>query len=196
VALIKTMINIFQIPPKWDFQILEIINNFHRPFLDTILVFISNIGEYAIIWLIIGLFLLFFDKKNGKIIFVTLAIALIIEVIINDGILKTIFYRERPYVLFTDLHHLGPNTANSSFVSGHTASSIAAFLVLIKSSKKIFYLLLPIVLLMIWTRFYLGMHYPSDVISGIIVGYICATLAFLIGKKVLKFKYDHYHQNK
>lgn len=194
VALI-IMINIFQTPISLDFRILEVINSFHNSFFDTVIVFASNIGEYAIIWLIIGLYFLLFDKKHGKLMFFTLAIALIIEVTINDGFLKNFFYRERPYLLFQNLHHLGPDTTNSSFVSGHTASSVAAFLVFIKFYKKMIWPLLALVLLMIWTRFYLGMHYPSDIIGGVIVGCVSAWLAFLIGKKVLKYRYDTNHKN-
>jgi undecaprenyl-diphosphatase len=182
------MIHIWETPNLIDSNIVKTLNSFHNSFLDIVMVFISNIGEYAIIWLIIGLFLLMLDKKNGKFMFSTLIIALIIEVAINDGILKNIFYRERPYLLFSELHHLGPDTMNSSFVSGHTASSIAIFLVLIKFYKKMFYPFAFLVLLMIWTRFYLGMHYPSDILGGVAVGTLSAWLAFSISKKFAKIK--------
>ncbi len=184
------MIKIFQTPTALDFRILEAINGFHNPFFDQIMVFASNIGEYAIIWLVIGLCFSIFDKKHGRHMFAILIMALIIEVIINDGLLKNIFYRERPFLLFPALHHLGPDAINSAFVSGHTASSTAIFLVLIKFYKKATSPLLALVILMIWTRFYLGMHYPSDIIGGIATGIVSSWLAFLIGKKVLRYNHN------
>jgi undecaprenyl-diphosphatase len=173
-------------PFIFDERLLIIINNLHSPILDKIMVFIATISEYAGIWILFGLLCFFIDRKNGKKVIVTLFIALAIEVIINNIILRQFVFRERPYLALDHIHHLGLNWKNSSFVSGHTASSIAAYLVFLKFYKKALIPFGILTLLIIWTRFYLGMHYPSDVIGGIVAGIICAYSAFLIQKRIVK----------
>lgn len=173
-------------PTNIDITIITWINQFHYPFLDRLMVFVANIGEYAIIWLAIGLFILLTNKKKGKKIFTLLVLALIIEVIINDGIIKQLFFRERPYIFLSNIYHLGPDWTNGSFISGHTASTVAAIAVTGCFYHKWLFWLIPFGLLMIYTRLYLGMHYPTDIIGAVIIGLISTSLSFKIIKKVLR----------
>lgn len=171
---------------EFDKSILIFINQFHSPTLDKIIVAISNIGEYAFIWIVIALLLALTNKKVGKEFLIVLAAALILEVIFNDGIIKHLFFRERPYLSLSGIHHMGPNWINSSFVSGHTASSIVSTIIISKYFKAMIAPCIAIILLMIYSRFYLGMHYPTDIIGGILLGAISAIISLKFTKKRLK----------
>jgi undecaprenyl-diphosphatase len=175
-------------PTNIDLKMITWINQFHSPFFDKIMVLIANIGEYAIIWFVIGIIIFLTNKRQGKKIFLVLIFSLIIEVIINDGFLKQYFFRERPYLLLPNIHQAGPNWINSSFVSGHTASTIAAITVIGYFYRRWLTWLIPLGLIMVYTRLYLGMHYPTDILGGIVVGLLSGVIALQIGKKILKLK--------
>jgi len=171
---------------EFDKSLLIFINQFHNPILDKIVVSISNIGEYAIVWVIIALLLALTNKKNAKKFLLIFAVALVIEVIFNDGIIKNTFFRERPYLALNNIYHVGLNWTNSSFVSGHTASSVVASIVISLYFRKMILPCTIITLIMIYTRFYLGMHYPSDIIGGIIIGAAATLIAFRLTRNSIK----------
>jgi undecaprenyl-diphosphatase len=178
------MINLPPFP--FDKQLLLYLNQFHWPHLDQFMVFLSNSGELALLWLVIALIFWFFDRKNGKKVLILLMLGLILEVLFNDGVLKHLFFRERPYLALANVFHLGPDWQNSSFVSGHTASSVLALIIFWRYYSTFRFPLLALCLLMIWTRIYLGMHYPSDIFGGIILGVFIAIILFKFQPKVLK----------
>jgi len=170
-------------PFPGDIALFQVLNNFHSTIFDRIMLFTSTIGEWAIIWALIAFIIFLCDKKRGRgILFMTI-LAIIISSILNDAILKTIFFRERPYLLIENVHQLGIRWINSSFVSGHTASSFAAAFVLIAYYKKFWYFFIFLAVLIAYSRIYLGMHYPSDIIGGIIIGALSAFIVFKISKK-------------
>jgi undecaprenyl-diphosphatase len=170
-------------PLNLDQNIVAAINGQHFFLLDYLFLAISYLGEYGIIWIILAAIVFYFDKKNGRRNALLILLAVIIEVAVNDGIIKHIFYRPRPYLLMENIHQLGPMWKSSSFVSGHTASSIAAGLILIWKYKKWLWPIIIFTLLMAYSRLYLGMHYPTDILGGIIVGSLSATAAVAILRK-------------
>ena len=170
----------------FDKSLLLFVNQFHSNILDKTVEIISNIGEYAIIWIIIAITLAILDKKNAKRFLLTLAIALIAELLLNDGIIKHLFFRERPYLALINIYHVGLNWSNSSFVSGHTASSVASLIVIGSYYKKMIAPCAIITLIMIYTRFYLGMHYPTDILGGIVVGALAGYSAVSLIKRAKK----------
>jgi len=147
------------------------------------MLFLTNSGEWAVVWVFIACILFLLNRKRGhEIVFNTL-LAVIFSSFLNDLLLKTVFYRERPYLALQDVHHLGTSWHNSSFVSGHTASSFAAALVLSSFFPKFSALFIALALGIAYSRIYVGMHYPSDIIGGVIIGIISAYLVYKLRKK-------------
>ncbi len=166
---------------NFELAFLELIqNNFHNPILNDIFLFISKSGNLGLIWIVIIL-ALFLSKENKK-TGILVVLALLIAVILGEGLLKNLFQRPRPFVEFSHLKSLLPNYSGYSFPSGHTASSFAAAFVLMNAFKKYKYVFLSIALIMGFSRVFLLVHYPSDILGGLLLGLFSAFLA----KKILE----------
>ena len=104
--------------------------------------------------------------------------ALLGSLLINNQLLKNLVQRPRPFVKFTDLKIIIPTPSEFSFPSGHTASSFAAAAVFYRHLPR--KLGLPAVILaglIGFSRLYVGVHYPTDVIAGAVMGIFLSYLA-------------------
>lgn len=159
-----------------------------NPMLDSLMKFITALGNGGMIW-IGATILLLIPKKTRKIGMMS-AVALLGSLIINNNIIKNIVQRPRPFVTFTDLQIIIPTPSEYSFPSGHTSSSFAAASVFYRHLPK--KLGLPSVILaglIGFSRLYVGVHYPTDVIAGVIMGILLSYLAeFLVNLLSNKLK--------
>ena len=121
------------------------------------------------------------------------AVALIGSLVINNHLIKNLVQRPRPFVTFTDLKIIIPTPSEFSFPSGHTASSFAAASVFYRHLPK--KLGIPSVILaglIGFSRLYVGVHYPTDVIAGVIMGILLSYMAeFLVGFFEKKLKKEN-----
>ena len=148
--------------------------------LNSIMIFITSLGDRGMIW-IAATILLLIPKKTRKVGIMS-AVALLGSLIINNNIVKNIVQRPRPFVTFTDLQIIIPTPSEFSFPSGHTSSSFAAAAVFFRYLPK--KLGIPSVILaglIGFSRLYVGVHYPTDVIAGAIMGILLSYMAeFLV----------------
>ena len=158
---------------RFDSSILLYIkDNMHGPIMDKVMVISTNIGDGGMIWLII-VALLMINKKYRKIGFMALA-ALILSTILGEGILKHVVRRIRPSADIPAVNLLIAKPLSYSFPSGHTASSFAVAGVLAKYFKDYALEFFSLASLIAFSRLYLYVHYPTDVLSGIVLGLICS----------------------
>ena len=160
-----------------------------NPILDNIMIFITSLGNGGMIWIAATIALLI-PKKTRKAGVVS-AVALLGSLIINNNIVKNIVQRPRPFVTFADLQIIIPTPSEFSFPSGHTSSSFAAAAVFYRHLPK--KLGIPSVILaglIGFSRLYVGVHYPTDVIAGVLMGillsYLAEYLVNLFAKKLKK----------
>lgn len=174
-----------------DGQILLFIqDSIRNPVLTPITVFITRLGDAGIVWIIITLFLLF-RRSTRKIGWMSAA-ALVIDLVICNLILKNQIARIRPYDVIDTLTPLVPKLSDYSFPSGHSAASFACAVVCFRNlPKKAGVPILILAVLISVSRLYVGVHYPTDVLGGIVIGIISAFLGEWVIRRIDRRKLHH-----
>lgn len=157
-----------------DIYILNWLQQFSNSFLDWFFPAFTRLSDYGEIWIIICLVFMM-KKKTRKAGFLGI-VALIIEAILVMIVLKPMFDRPRPYVTY-NVPILIPTPTGSSFPSGHAAASFAVAFVLYFNRVPYRKTIIALAALMAYSRLYLYVHYPSDVLFGI---YIALAIAILL----------------
>ena len=168
-----------------DTDALLYIQDFLRtPFLTPIMVFFSKLGNAGLIWIFTGLLLLI-SKRTRRGGF-DLLICLFAAYIVNDLVIKLLVARSRPYDIIEGLNILVSPLSSYSFPSGHTNISFASALAMtLAFGRKGALAYIPAVLIAV-SRCYVGVHYPSDVLAGIIVGTTVALAVYFLSQKYVK----------
>lgn len=165
-----------------DTLLIFIAKHLHSPFMDRLMVFFTSLGNSSLLWIALTLVLL--ATKKGRRWGILLTAALIAESLLCDNILKPLFARERPFTRLTGFRDLIKAPGSYSFPSGHTMSSFTAATILFcreKSSGIFFYV---IAALIGFSRIYLFVHYPSDVLGGILLGILLAQVIVRAANKI------------
>lgn len=167
-----------------EFKILDGIQSIRTPAADIIMSFITKLGSAGIVWILLTIILLFIPakRKSG----IILAVALCVDLILCNGILKNLFGRIRPCDVNTSIQLLVARPQDFSFPSGHTASCFAAVEALyLAGEKKMWKPALLLSILIAFSRLYLYVHYPTDILGGIIVGLAAGYIGYLFVERVL-----------
>ena len=168
---------------KFDFEILFFIKDHVRnSFLDVIVPFYTNLGDDGIIWIAVGLIMLI-PKKTRKCGIMVLA-ALLVMLVVNNIILKNLIARPRPCATYPELVELVHIPTSYSFPSGHTVSATAVAFTILTQHKKLGIVAVIMAFLMGLSRLYVGVHFPTDVYGGIIVGAAIAFAVYYAEKKI------------
>jgi len=145
----------------------------HRiAWLDQPIVLLSAAGLYGAVWVFLALVLAIagrmFWRDLGR-----LVLALIVTTIVTDYVLKPAIHRARPFESTPNILVIGRHSDTASFPSGHTATAVAGAIVftrLFPAASVAWWVLAAAIA---YARVYLGVHYPSDVIAGAMVGAVC-----------------------
>lgn len=122
-------------------------------------------------------------RKTGEI----LAAALVVDVLLCNGLLKHLFHRVRPCDVNTAVSLLVSRPTDYSFPSGHTAASFAAVAALyLAGARRLWKPALVLGMLIAFSRLYLYVHYPSDILGGVLVGLFAGWVGSRIAAKLLK----------
>lgn len=171
---------LFQLDGNILLWIQEYVRN---DFLTPIFKFITSLGDGGVIWIIIAIVLLFIKnyRKTGLMV----GASLLGSLLFNNTIVKNIVCRTRPYKVIESLTILIPEPGEFSFPSGHTSSSFAAGVVLyLMLPKKYGVPALILAFLISISRLYVGVHYPTDVLGGMVMGTLIAVCVVKIGEKI------------
>ena len=181
-----------EILEQWDRELFLFLNGFHSESTDFIMWHVSGKLQWIPLYLIL-LFLLF--KKYGKSVWVVLvgtALAVTLADQFSVKLFKEVFERWRPCHNgdLKELVHLVNNKCGGrcGFVSSHAANSFATagFLGLLLN-RKAFVFLLFWASIVAYSRVYLGVHYPSDIFGGAILGLVIAFLVYRIIFPILNY---------
>jgi len=164
---------------------------------DFLMPLITNFGSLVAWAVICSLLFIFGGEKGRKVAIVGLAALFISNVAVY--LLKLLIAEPRPFLTLPNVELLVPENEIYSFPSGHTASSFAAAVVIglkyklnIKGKNyRLIYPLLAFAGLIGFSRIYIGVHYPLDVIFGAIVGILSALLVLRVEDNFLIDKLSH-----
>lgn len=158
-----------------DFRILNLIQRKMRcRFLDYIMPKISMAGNFGIIWILSAV--LFLLSKKYEYMGEQILCGLILGVIIGNVILKHLFSRVRPFQVDNTKQLLIKAPMDFSFPSGHTLSSVISVCILLHTNVVFGIIAAVLCLLMLFSRMYLFVHYPSDILGGIVLGIIISEI--------------------
>lgn len=164
-----------------ELRILDFIQNiFSSNITDEILKFITHLGDAGVIWIIATVLLIAYPKTRK--IGIICAISLLFSALITNLFLKNLIQRLRPFS-YSDISLIIKTPHDYSFPSGHTSASFAFVFVLLKEKLKInkinvYKISIILATLIAFSRLYLYVHFPTDIIGGIIVGFICNIIAY------------------
>lgn len=165
-------------------------NHLWCPLMDRIMVFVTRLGDAGFIWILLTLALICFPKTRRA--GVASAAALLLSLVVGDGLLKHLVSRERPFDLvqwqeFFQYPQLVPKPQSFSFPSGHTGSSVGAAVALLLSRKNGWSAAaLALALLIAFSRVYLHVHYPTDVLAGLVLGVLYGIAGLWISQKLVR----------
>ena len=151
-----------------EFSILNLLYGMHNPILDKIMVFVTHLGDKGLIWIFIGLAMCFAKKYRRA--GVNVLLALLIGLIVGNLTLKPLVARIRPYEYIDGIKLLIEVPTDFSFPSGHSFSSFAAAYSVFLFHKKEGITLLVLALIIAVSRLYIYVHFPTDVLTGALLG--------------------------
>lgn len=166
---------------NFEFAVLDSLQSLHCGFLNAVMIFFTTVGELGAVWIAVGVLMLFFKKYRRA--GITVLLGLLIGLFaVNFGI-KNLVARPRPCAVNTSVELLVPFPGEYSFPSGHTVSSFGAATSVFLRNKKLGVFALSVATVIAFSRLYLYVHFPSDVLCGVIIGVAISFLSTYIMKK-------------
>lgn len=167
-----------------DIDILFFIQeNLRGGFLEAAMKLFTRLGDYGMLWIAIALILMISPKTRRAGVDLILCIG--IATLFSNLIIKPIIARPRPFITYAELIPLVEESAYS-FPSGHACSSFASATALaLAFGRKGAWAYLPAAIIAL-SRLYVGVHYPSDVIFGAILGVLLAMLTYRLSGDLIK----------
>jgi len=178
---------------EWDKEVLIFLNSFHTPWLDPVMLLITKTFFWLPLYAVL-VFLLFKNfKKEAWFILIGAVITIILCDQITSTFMKPFFARLRPSqdpTMTGLLHHVdGYKSGLYGFASGHAANTFGVALFVWLVLRPIYSrigLIFIWAILMTYTRIYLGVHYPGDILVGGIIGLSCGYLGYKLSRYLRK----------
>lgn len=165
-----------------EFAILDWIQAHLRcGFLDAVLPVVSWTSNHGEIWILLALCLLAVKKTRRQ--GITVATALLMDLLCCNMILKPLIGRIRPFAVNPAVELLVAAPLDASFPSGHTAVSFAAVFALRAGGSPLWKPAMVLAIVIAFSRLYLYVHWPTDVLAGMLLGAALGQLAGLVVKK-------------
>jgi len=161
-------------------------HGFQNPILDNIMPIFTHFGGFKFLVLIL-IALVLYAKISKRDTLKKVAIITLVALLFSGAIafvLKHVVHEPRPFMVLDNVHLLISEDDLNSFPSGHTTSTIAVVTTLILNMKELakkHYLIIDVALVLFailipFSRMYVGVHYPGDILAGLIIGLFGAFL--------------------
>ena len=169
-----------------EFEILDFLQTIRAPLLDSVMVFTSSLGNAGMIWILLAAVLLILPKyrKAGMVVTAALVLNLIL---CNIGI-KPLVERPRPCDIRPEMLELIPRPHGWSFPSGHSSASFAAASALLFARCRLWIPCGILAAVIAFSRLYLYVHFPTDVLAGSVLGIFCGFAAAVLLRRATQKK--------
>ena len=159
-----------------DAALFSAINAAHTPALDAVMLAASWLGYFPGIWFLLGAAALGWPRGRAAALRMCLAVAL--AYVMASGVVKPIVGRVRPsYAPAMAARVLEAQPPSSAtFPSGHAATAVAGAIAAVRLLPRASWVFWALATLMAYSRVYVGVHYPTDLLGGALVGAACAWL--------------------
>lgn len=190
-----------------ELNILHWFESLHNPITNPIMYGITFLGDKGWFWLVLCAAFLFIPAKyfkDNRKLGLAMIIALLLSVIMCNGLMKNIFERERAFWVpgstpdnfvisteegnehtFENLYDVFSGIDDWSFPSGHTSASFAAAIAILLYSKKKGALATVLAALIAFSRLYLTVHFLTDVLVSLVLGSLYGVIGYYLSKLIL-----------
>ncbi len=167
-----------------ELQVLDFISiHLSNPVMDFLMPIISAVCNHGEIWIAASIIMMFFQKtrKAG----ISVAFALILGFLIGNMTIKPLVARIRPYEL-AQASLLVSAPTDYSFPSGHTLASFGSAFAIFMNYRKVGVYAIILASIIAFSRLYLYVHYPTDILVSVILGYVFAVVTTKLTKVLFK----------
>ena len=153
-------------------------------FLDWLMPFVSGLSNHGEVWILLAAVLLLIRRQRAR--GLSAAFALALDLITCNKILKPLIGRIRPFAFRPDLSLLVSPPGDASFPSGHTAAAFAVVFALKTAGSPLWRPALALAAVTAFSRLYLYVHWPTDVLGGVLLGAAVGWAGAKLTKALLK----------
>lgn len=164
-----------------EIQILHMIQGWHTDWLDTLMIMLSAIGESGICWIVLSIVLALIPRTRSC--GLTMMAAMAMTFLLGNVFLKNVIARPRPCAVDTSVTLLVPFPSEYSFPSGHTSNGFSAAVTIFAYYRKAGVAAICLAAVIAFSRMYLFVHYPTDILGGILLGTADALFILWVVKK-------------
>ena len=150
--------------------------------LDSLMPAVSDLGRGSFVWIVIAVIAFVFPARRMAAWRLLLAVGL--AALAVEGAIKPAIDRDRPFEVLADLQVIHEKPVTSSFPSGHAAYALAGAVAAARvfpAARVVFWVLAAMIA---FSRAYVGVHWPSDVLAGALLGLACGW--FVVGGRSAK----------
>lgn len=156
--------------------------NLRSGFLDTVVPAFTRLNDSGEIWILLAVLLAL--RKRSRKAGLSVGAGLLLNLAVCNLTLKPLIGRIRPFMVNTAVELLVEAPTSGAFPSGHTSSSFAVVGALYASNSPLWKPAAVVAVLMALSRLYLYVHWPTDILGGVVLGWLCGWLGAKLVHKI------------
>ena len=168
-----------------DLQALMFIQeNIRVDWLNPIMIMFTNLGSKGLLWIILLVCLCIYPKTRriGIVAVISFALCAAVTLFLAKGLIM----RPRPFTVLPELIPLIKKPDSFSFPSGHTVVAFAVAFVIWRSKlTRLRYPIMLLAVLMGFSRLYVGVHYPTDVLGAVVLAFVGSSIVWAWAKRYI-----------